>query len=626
MPSAKATSKPVREPPAPQALKRIFGLASGLNALLSASVSLLALFLLSTPENALAANHAPLLQAMLLAGAAGVVLSLTGYAFFLKLGLRPSQQLEATLSSLKGGGLAPELTAEIHDEELRMLAEAAPVIFWLAKPDGEMIYISPQLTEFNGIASTSLLGDAWFAVLHPADQARVHSRWKASVRSGTPYECELRIWEAKSQTYRWILSRAIPIRNAHGEIERWFGTSTDIHASKMTQQALQESEALYRTLIASLVEGVVITDAQERYQALNASAERILGMSAETLLQQRDLPEGWKRVRPDGSPLSFDERPDLIALRTGLPQVNVLIGLDSPQRERRWISYNAQPIFRDDGDKPLGVVTSLFDMTEHFQTEARLKQSLEELERANECLRNLDRYKDEFLGTVSHELRGPLSLITGFAGLLNEGVEGSLTESQRESVWGILDAGESLTALVDDLLDMSAIQAGKLRLHPHAFHFPDLLESVVCKHAILAEARQQSLTWEAPADLPAVRADSQRIRQVLINLLGNALKYTPDGGSIRVRAMQDAEVLRCEVADSGIGISLDKQDEIFNRFSQLALDSFQAYRGTGLGLSIAKALIEAHQGEIGVSSHPGEGSVFWFTLPLAAPMKPLSEG
>lgn len=511
---------------------------------------------------------------------------------------------------------------ESAQERYQLLADAVPAFVWIGDPEGEILYLSPHIEQLYGANQTDLIADGWHAAIHPEDRAAMIARWMKSVHTGTPYEHEARLWDGKTQSYRWFLSRATPQWDASGTLIRWIGSSLDIHLTKTTAQALEESEALYRTLVSSVVEGVVITGEDGRYQALNRSAEEILGLTADRVLGQEDLPPGWTRVRLDGKPVPPDERPDLVALRTNAPQLGILLGIDSPQRDRRWLSYNCQPLFREGKSQAYAVVTSLFDLTERIRAEDRLKQSLQEIEVANHRLRDLDRYKDEFLGTVSHELRGPMSLVLGYAGLLKENVAGPLNATQQEYVAGIIEAVDGAMLQLDDLLDASAIQAGKLALQPHPFKFQTFLSSVAERYAVLAAEKAQTLTWEAPEELGAVIADMARIRQVMNNLLSNAIKYTPDKGHISVRAFREGGALRCEVTDDGPGLSAADQARLFNRFVRVHRPGMAGSRSSGLGLNIAKALVEAHGGSIGIQSEPGSGSMFWFTLPY----EPVPEG
>jgi signal transduction histidine kinase len=227
-----------------------------------------------------------------------------------------------------------------------------------------------------------------------------------------------------------------------------------------------------------------------------------------------------------------------------------------------------------------------------------------------------DLMKDRFLGVLSHELRTPINAIMGFGSILEDGVLGEMPERQREAVRRILDGADTLLRLVDDLLDMSRIQAGKLVHAPRPMDLAAACQRVVEALGSLAEQKRLDLTLELPDALPEVFADPQRIEQVLVNLVGNAIKFTPPGGVVAIRAEQTGIWLRCEVMDTGKGIDRRDHPRLFKPFGQLDMSTTRPAGGTGLGLSISKALVEAHGGQIGLESAPGQGSTFWFTLPV----------
>lgn len=243
------------------------------------------------------------------------------------------------------------------------------------------------------------------------------------------------------------------------------------------------------------------------------------------------------------------------------------------------------------------------------------------LHAANDQLRGLDRMKDEFLATVSHELRTPLNFITGFGSILLDEQEGSLTEEQRYFIRNMMDGAFQLLALVNDLLDYSRIRSGKLPLNFVACDVRTLLGEAYELFRYQATELELQLEFHAPATLPRVHGDAQRLGQVLNNLLTNALKFTPAGGRVALSASVKDGHIRVEVADTGVGIRSDQIPLLFHRFSQLETGSTRQ-TGTGLGLAISKSLVDAHGGRIGVFSpaslEPGKGSVFWFTLPVLA--------
>ncbi len=249
--------------------------------------------------------------------------------------------------------------------------------------------------------------------------------------------------------------------------------------------------------------------------------------------------------------------------------------------------------------------------------EAQVQERTRELEQTIVKLTQADRMKDEFLSILSHELRTPLNAIMGFGSILDDELVGPLNEMQHTYLSRMLGGGDALLGLINDLLDMSRIQAGKFTLEPLAFPLQRVLQSVQDNLAPLAAKRHHTMTLEAPSDLPLVYADEQRIAQVLVNLVNNAIKFTPDGGTIRVTARRDGSAIRIAVEDSGIGIAPEDMDRLFKPFSQLDMSDTRIAGGTGLGLSITKALVEAQGGNIGVTSEPAKGSCFWFTLPIA---------
>jgi signal transduction histidine kinase len=227
-----------------------------------------------------------------------------------------------------------------------------------------------------------------------------------------------------------------------------------------------------------------------------------------------------------------------------------------------------------------------------------------------------DLMKDRFLGILSHELRTPINAIMGYASILDDEVLGPLPPRQHEAVQRILDGSDAMLRLVDDLLEMSRIQAGKFLPSPRPMQLGETVQGVVASLQPRAAQKHLALVPDLPDPLPAVYADPQRVAQVLANLVGNAIKFTPEGGEITVRACHAGAWLRCEVTDTGPGIDRKDHDKLFQPFSQLDMSATRQHGGVGLGLGIAKALVEAHQGQIGLESEPGRGSTFWFTLPV----------
>jgi signal transduction histidine kinase len=240
------------------------------------------------------------------------------------------------------------------------------------------------------------------------------------------------------------------------------------------------------------------------------------------------------------------------------------------------------------------------------------------LAEANAKLMEADRYKDEFLSVISHELRTPLNFIMGFGSILEDEVAGPLNAQQHEHVGRILTGAERMLGLVNDLLDFAKIQAGKLELAREPQLYAPLVEEAIGALAPLANRKGVRLAAQVVVERP-LEVDGKRVIQVLTNLVGNAIKFTPEGGTVTLRALEDGPRILTQVIDTGPGIPPEQLAKLFGRFQQLDMSKTRQVGGTGLGLSIAKALVESHGGEIGVLSEPGLGSTFWFTLPAAIP-------
>ncbi|NIV28909.1 MAG: response regulator [Anaerolineae bacterium] len=270
-------------------------------------------------------------------------------------------------------------------------------------------------------------------------------------------------------------------------------------------------------------------------------------------------------------------------------------------------------------------VTTLQTMADQLATAIENARLFGEIRSTAERLRELDRLKTQFLANMSHELRTPLNSIIGFSRVILKGIDGPLTDVQRTDLRAIYDSGQHLLSLINNILDLSKIEAGRMEVIFEDVDLREIIEGVMSTAVALVKGKPIEMQQLIAPDLPMVHGDPRRIRQVLVNLVGNATKFTEEG-FIRVEAEANPTEVTITVADSGTGIEPDKLETVFEPFTQVDASTTRRAGGTGLGLSITKHFVEMHGGRIWVESTPGQGSTFYVTLPVEPRPMALEEG
>ncbi|HYZ86025.1 MAG TPA: PAS domain S-box protein, partial [Bryobacteraceae bacterium] len=516
-----------------------------------------------------------------------------------------------------------------RENELRAVVETIPTMAWTALPDGSNAFSNRRWQEYTGLSVFGTSSSAWHAVAHPEDIRRHEQKWRASLVTGEPFENEVRFRRASDGEYRWFLVRAVPLRDRRGKIVKWYGVGTDIEDHKRAEQERQrllqleaDLAAKIRRLVDSNIVGVMITTFEGQIIDANDAFLGIVGYCREDLnsgrLRWTDLtPSEWQA-----------------ATQRAVAQIRATGSCDLYEKEYARKDGSRVPVLVASaaiGNAESECVAFVLDLSERKAAESevrRLNQQLEQrikertaqlaeanrqLAERNEELARVSRMKSEFLARMSHDLRTPLNSIAGFSDLLAEESEGPLGEVYSDYVQHVKRGAQHLLDLVNEILDLSRIEAGRIELHYEEFPAADAISDVLSVTRPLAEPKQIDLRNEVPSALH-VHADRTRFKQILYNLVGNAVKFTPPEGMVGITAEAGDREIRFLVSDTGIGIPQEEHRAIFEEFHQVSRNAAGIQNGTGLGLAITKRLVELQGGRIWVESAPGEGSRFFFTM------------
>ena len=368
----------------------------------------------------------------------------------------------------------------------------------------------------------------------------------------------------------------------------------------------------FRTIFAAMREGVVLQDRTSTILRHNPAAAALLGLTHNQLLGKSSVDSDWRIVDASGAPLSVEAQPSMVCLATGEPVLNFVLGVHLPTGGLRWLSINSLPIFDKVGEPPTLTVTSFIDVTELRERETELRDAVEMAERASQV-------KSQFVANVSHEIRTPLNGIIALASALRQS---PLTDRQREMIEIIVDSGAALESILSALLDLAKIEAERMELEIVPFGLEDLVRSATDLFKIKADNKGLGFDVSVVAP-PGARysGDAQKIRQIVWNLLANAIKFT-DAGDIAVRVQVDGpdpaeQTLLIEVRDTGVGLSPDMEGLLFEPFIQGDASVTRRFGGTGLGLTICRALARMMGGDIEAAPGAEQGSVFRLRTPVA---------
>jgi PAS domain S-box-containing protein len=523
-----------------------------------------------------------------------------------------SWRLEGVLASaqdrlerLVGG----DSTTRLEEQRYRSLVEATTAIVWNTPASGEFESEQAGWSAFTGQDFDRLKGWGWLDAVHPDDRPNTARVWSAAVASRSLYQVEHRLRRHDGE-YRHMMVRAVPILDEAGAIREWVGIHTDIDDRKRGEAALREakesaeaSAAWAQLVVDTAYDAFVVMDEEGRIADWNRQAERTFGWTrAEAvgrLLADTIIPPEYRDRHNEGLR-------HFLATGEG-PVLNQRIELTALNREGRLfpIELTIRAIRR--GGRHV-FTAFMHDITDRRLAEAALREAKEAAEAAS-------RAKSEFLANMSHEIRTPMN---GILGMTELALDTDLTADQREYLDAVKLSADYLLAVINDILDFSKIEAGKLDLDPVDFNLRDHLDETVTTLALRAHAKGLELACHVLDDVPdALVGDPGRLRQVVVNLIGNAVKFTGQGEVVmRVEKESQTETharLHFSIRDTGIGIPAGKLGLLFKAFTQVDGSTTRKYGGTGLGLAISSQLVRLMGGRVWVESKEGQGSTFHFT-------------
>lgn len=550
-----------------------------------------------------------------------------------------------------------EAEAAAASNQFRQLANSIPQLAWTARPDGAIDWYNDRWYAYTGTTFEAMQGWGWQTLHDPVMLPRVLDAWRASLATGEPFEMEFPLRGADGR-FRIFLTRVRPVRNAQGAIVQWFGTNTDVQYRLDAEAALQRQAETLEILHHSGMQLAAELDLERLVQAVIDTATRLtraqfgaffynaLGVQDQSYALRalsgvdRDAFAGFEMSRNtalfeptfDGEgiirsdDITVDPRYGRNRSHQGIPQghVGVRSYLAVPVRSRSgdvlgglFFGHPDAGVFTPQAEHIAGgIAAQAATAIDNARLYRRVQELLDSERSARAQAERDSRLKDEFLATLSHELRTPLNAVVGWAHLLDQG---SLTADQhRRAVDTILRNARVQTQLIEDLLDMSRIVSGRLTLDMSPVDLREVVEDSLNVVRPTADAGQLEVTVCAPSQRFPVVGDADRLRQIVWNLLTNAVKFTPPGGHVTVTLAERDGHIDLAVRDTGVGIDAAFLPHVFDRFRQADGSATRRHGGLGLGLSIARNLVEMHAGEVrAMSDGPGTGATFVVTLPRA---------
>jgi PAS domain S-box-containing protein len=525
------------------------------------------------------------------------------------------------------------------ESRLRMMAELAPVGIAYTDPTGTSSFVNRRWCRLGQGTEPDFLGKSWLQIVHPADAAEVAREWATARVAGVELRADCRLRTDDKQPV-WVHAAVAALPGDDGQPEGYLVALTNESRRKQAEEErmrLLEAERTARrhlagqtqrlnSLIAAAIPGVLVVDEHDVIVQVNISLCRLLGVAASPERMAGasidELTEPMERAFADSAALMDHLRRHRQARRT-------VADARFRCRDGRTVDIDYWPVLVDEEYR--GDIWLFWDVSRRVALEEERERALaaeltahraaeqarSQLAAQNDRLRELNGFKTQFVATVSHELRGPLSTISCYAALISEEMP-ELPPRAHEFLGVIEGNSDRVLQHVGDLLLLSQIEAGVIPLELAPVDVPALVRDAIATAMPAAAQRGITLGSEV-GDGPSLRADRRRLLQVIDNLITNAIKFTDPGGTVRVSAATAGPGWRIDVADSGIGVSPQDLHQLFDRYYRSASARLDERSGAGLGLSVAKEITELHGGQIDVTSTLGQGATFSVHLPGGRP-------
>lgn len=494
-------------------------------------------------------------------------------------------------------------------DDFRNLADLIPQLAWIADATGWVVWYNRRWHDYTGITHQDMRARGWAAVHHPEHLERVTAHVTRSFAAGEAWEDTFPL-RRHDGVFRWFLSRALPQRDAEGRIVRWFGTNTDVTEQLAAEDRLRGSEERFRTVMDASADIIWNTPANGGFAWPQPRWSAFTGQTFEALRGS-----GWmEAIHPEDRAATVEAWERALADRARYETAHRMRRHDGEWRHMKGLGV---PIVDDKGAvrEWIGIHT---DVTESRRAQAELEAARDAAEAANHA-------KSKFIANMSHELRTPLSAVIGYTEMLEEEIQDLGNQHLLDDLGKITTNARHLLSLINDVLDLSKIEAGRMTVAAEGFDVAGMLREIAATAEQLVEKKENRLVVEFADGLGSAHTDQVKVKQCLLNLLSNAAKFT-ENGVVALHAGRESRDgkawLVFAVRDSGIGMTEEQLAKLFQRFRQADDSTTRQFGGTGLGLSITRAFCRMMGGDVRVESTPGRGSVFTIEIPAVLDTNP----